>query len=74
MQDGSVYHGVKHFNAFSLPELLKTNSTIKNLDIDKYQIVFECENGYKPMMPLTKLFSAKSFIVVSDVDTPKGKL
>ena len=74
VQDDPVYHSVKHFNAFSLPELLEKYSVIKNSAIDKYQIVFECEDGYKPMMPLTKFLSAKSFIAVSDVEAPKGKL
>lgn len=74
VQDDPVYNSVKRFNAFSFPELLKTYSVIKNLDINKYQIVFECEDGYKPMMPLAKFLSVKSFIAISDVDAPKGKL
>jgi hypothetical protein len=32
------------------------------LQTDKYQIIFECEDGYKPMMPLQKFLSAKSFL------------
>lgn len=74
VQDDPVYHSAKRFNAFSLPALLKTYSVIKISAIEKYQIVFECEDGYKPMMPLAKLLSVKSFIAVSDVDAPKGKL
>jgi hypothetical protein len=29
---------------------LETHTAIKNLDTEKYQIVFECIDGYKPMM------------------------
>jgi hypothetical protein len=35
----------------------------------KYQIVFECIDGYKPMMPLQN--SVKSFLAVRDTDAPK---
>jgi hypothetical protein len=44
------------------------------LQTDKYQIIFECEDGYKPMMPLEKFLSAKSFLAISDVDAPEGEL
>jgi hypothetical protein len=30
--------------------LLETHTAIKNLDAEKYQIVFECIDGYKPMI------------------------
>lgn len=72
--DDPVYHSTKHYNALPLPELLKTYTSIKNLKADQYQIIFECEDGYKPMMSLEKFISAKSFIAISDVDAPKGKL
>jgi HSP20 family molecular chaperone IbpA len=45
---------------------LETHTAIKNLDTEKYQIVFECIDGYKPMMPLQKFFSVKSFLAVTD--------
>jgi hypothetical protein len=32
------------------------HTAIKNLDAEKYQIVFECIDGYKPMMPLQNSF------------------
>lgn len=74
VSDDPVYHRVKHYNAFSLPQLLNTYTSVKNLETHKYQIVFECEDGYKPMMPLDTFLMAKSFIAISDVDAPKGKL
>jgi len=39
----------------------------------KYQIVFECQDGYKPIMTMEQLFSKKAFIAISDIDAPKGK-
>ena len=74
VQDDPVFHGVKHYNAISLPEVLETFTAIKKIELDKYQIVFECEDGYRPMMPLRKFLSVKSFIAVSDIDAPKGEL
>jgi cytochrome c2 len=72
--DDPVYRSTKHYNALPLPGLLKTYTSIKNLKADQYQIIFECEDGYKPMMSLEKFLSLKSYIAVSDVDAPKGKL
>lgn len=74
VNEDPVYHRTKHYNAVALPELLTTHTAIKSLDTEKYQIIFECEDGYKPMMPLQKFLSVKSFIAVSDIDAPKGKL
>lgn len=74
VNDDPVYHSVKHYNALPLSELLNTYTAVKSLELDKYQIVFECEDGYRPMMPLRKFLSVKSYIAVSDVDAPKGKL
>jgi hypothetical protein len=47
---------------------METHTAIKNLDAEKYQIVFECIDGYKPMMPLQKFLSVKSFLAVRDTD------
>ncbi|EIA09592.1 c-type cytochrome [Flavobacterium frigoris] len=73
VNEDPVYHARKRYNAIPFPQLLETHSKIKQLQIDKYQIVFECEDGYKPMMPLRKILSAKSFLAVSDLDAPKGE-
>jgi hypothetical protein len=54
--------------ALPLLHLLETHTAIKNLDAEKYQIVFECIDGYKPMMPLQKFLSVKSFLAVRDTD------
>lgn len=72
--DDPVYHDVKHYNAFSLQELLNSYPVIKGLDATNYQIVFECEDGYKPVMPLEQFLSKKAFIAISDINAPKGEL
>jgi hypothetical protein len=41
---------------------LETHTAIKNLDAEKYQIVFECIDGYKPMMPLQNFLSVNHFL------------
>lgn len=69
-----VYHSTKRYEAVPLLHLLETHTAIKNLDAEKYQIVFECIDGYKPMMPLQKFLSVKSFLAVRDTDAPKGEL
>jgi hypothetical protein len=63
VHDDPVYHSTKRYEAVPLLHLLETHTAIKNLDAEKYQIVFECIDGYKPMMPLQN-FSVKSFLAV----------
>jgi cytochrome c2 len=74
VDEDPVYHDRKRYNAIPFNELLGAYPKIKKLQTDKYQIIFECEDGYKPMMPLQKFLSAKSFLAVSDVDAPEGEL
>jgi cytochrome c2 len=74
VDDDPVYHRTKRYEALPLPELLQTYTAIKNLEADQYQIVFECEDGYKPMMPLHKFLDVKSFLAIRDMDAPKGEL
>ena len=73
VNEDPVYHKRKRYEALSLEELLKTYTAIKKLEVEKYQLVFECEDGYKPIMSLPLLLSAKSFIAIRDVEAPKGK-
>ena len=68
-----VYHKTKKFNALPLKEVLERFSSMKNLNAADTKVVFECEDGYKPEMPLEKLLSAKAFLAISDVDAPKGR-
>jgi hypothetical protein len=61
VHDDPVYHstkGTKHFLYYIYWKL----TAIKNLDAEKYQIVFECIDGYKPMMPLQNSFRSNHFL------------
>lgn len=73
VDEDPVYHSKKRYNAIPFTELLEAYPKIKKLQTDQYQIVFECQDGYKPMMSLQKFLSAKSFLAISDVDAPKGE-
>jgi hypothetical protein len=64
VHDDPVYHSTKGRSA-SFTTSIETHTAIKNLDAEKYQIVFECIDGYKPMMPLQNS-SVKSFLAVRD--------
>ncbi len=73
VNEDPVYHKTKKFNALPLKEVLEKYSLMKKLVAADTKVVFECEDGYKPEMPLEKLLSAKAFLAVSDVDAPKGR-
>ncbi len=68
-----VYHKNKRFNALPLKDILEKYSSIKRMNAADLKVVFECEDGYKPEMPLEILLSAKAFLAVSDVDALKGR-
>jgi cytochrome c2 len=68
-----VYHKAKRYNALPLNAILEKYSNIKSLKIADYKMVFECEDGYKPEMPLEKLVNANAFLAISDIDAPKGR-
>lgn len=67
-----VYHKNKRFNALPLKDILEKYSSMKRMNAADLKVVFECEDGYKPEMPLEKLLSAKAFLAVNDADAPKG--
>ncbi len=69
-----VYHKNKRFNALILKDILEKYSSMKRMNAADLKVVFECEDGYKPEMPLEKLLSAKAYLAVSDVDAPKGNM
>lgn len=72
--DDPVYHSTKRYNALHLIDLLEKYTSLKKIDVKNYQIIFECEDGYKPMMELQKFIMVKSYLAISDIDAPKGKL
>jgi cytochrome c2 len=73
IKNDPVYHKTKKFNALPLKELMEKYSSMEKLTPSDIKVVFECEDGYKPEMPLEKLLSAKAFLAISDVDAPKGR-
>ncbi len=73
IQPDPVYHKNKRFNALSLKEILEKYSSIKRMNTADLKVVFECEDGYKPEMPLEKILSAKAYLAASDADAPKGR-
>lgn len=73
VKNDPVYHKTKKYNALPLKELMEKYSSMEKLTAADIKIVFECEDGYKPEMPLEKLLSAKVFLAISDVDAPKGR-
>jgi cytochrome c2 len=73
IQPDPVYHKNKRFNALPLKDILEKYSSINRMNANDLKVVFECEDGYKPEMPLEILLSAKSFLALSDVDAPKGR-
>ncbi len=70
--DDPVYHKSKRYLASSAISVLKTQIDLKKIKTSETKIVFECEDGYKPEMPLEKFFSAKAYIAQKDLDAPAG--
>lgn len=68
-----VYSKKKRYNVISLKEILESYSSAKKQNAAETKVVFECEDGYKPEMPLDKLLSSKAYLAVSDADAPKDK-
>jgi cytochrome c2 len=68
-----VYHKNKRFNALPLKDILEKFSSMKRMNVADLKVVFECEDGYKPEMPLEILLSAKAFLAISDADALKGR-
>ena len=68
-----VFHQAKSYQAIPLIEVLEKFTKIKNLNIKQTQIVFECEDGYNPSMPLELALSRKSYLAIADNDAPKGQ-
>jgi cytochrome c2 len=73
INEDPVYAKKKRYNVISLKEILENYSSAKNQNPAETKVVFECEDGYKPEMPLEKLLSSKAYLAVSDVDAPKDR-
>ena len=68
-----VFHQAKSYQAIPLIEVLEKFTRIKSLDVKQTQIIFECEDGYNPSMPLELALSRKSYLAIADNDAPKGQ-
>ena len=71
--DDPVFHSAKTYRGIPLLRVLERYTSLKNLDVAQTQIVFECEDGYNPSMPLSIVLGRHSYLAVSDADAPNGK-
>ena len=65
-----VFHKAKTFRAVDLRVLMQKYLPLNRLDTAHTQVVFECEDGYSPSMPLRDLLARQSYLAVADVDAP----
>jgi cytochrome c2 len=72
VKNDPVYHKTKKFNAIPLKDILEKYTFIEKFNPADIKVVFECEDGYKPEMPLEKLLSTKVFLAINDANAPKG--
>lgn len=68
-----VYHKTKHYQAIPLLEVMQKFSAYESRNASDLKVVFECEDGYKPEMPLELLLRVKAYLAVKDIDAPKGR-
>ena len=68
-----VFMAAKNFKAVPLRAFLEQYTSVKNMDVAQTQLIFECEDGYNPSMPLEKIYSRKAYLAVADSDAPKGQ-
>ncbi|MCU0355679.1 MAG: c-type cytochrome [Cytophagales bacterium] len=71
--DDPVFHKAKTFRAVDLRVLLRKHLPLNTLDTANTQVVFECEDGYSPSMPLRDLLARQSYLAVADADAPAGQ-
>ncbi len=72
VEDDPVYHKRKRYLATPFLPILKAQEGFAEINVTNTKIVFECEDGYKPEMPLEKFLTKPSFIAQKDLDAPKG--
>ncbi|PKK35166.1 hypothetical protein BWI96_18315 [Siphonobacter sp. SORGH_AS_0500] len=68
-----VFHKTKTFEAIPLVNVLKQIPAYAHLKPEETQVVFECEDGYNPSMPLTKIISSKAYLAIRDKDAAAGE-
>ncbi len=63
-----VYHKKKVFQAIDAIQFLKTSKKYNQLITSQIKIIFECEDGYKPEMPLNLFVKSHPFIASRDLE------
>jgi mono/diheme cytochrome c family protein len=71
--DDPVFHRAKTYDAIPLRALLETHTTLRTLDVAQTQLVFECEDGYNPSMPLAMVLGRDAYVALRDHDAPNGQ-
>lgn len=71
--DDPVFHSEKHYEGIALLPYLRQHIPLDSLPLDAYELVFECEDGYKPVMNVRTFMNATPFLAVADLDAPKGQ-
>jgi mono/diheme cytochrome c family protein len=70
--DDPVYKRKQRYEGFWLRDLLKDLSYAGHAESDVY-VRFRCEDGYLPIMPLSRALIGKGVIAIRDLGAPAGK-
>lgn len=68
-----VFAKPKSFVGIPLQTILAKFSASEKLDVSQTQVIFECEDGYSPSMPLEKLTYKHAYLATRDLDAPQGQ-
>jgi len=68
-----VYHRQKTYAAVPLEVVLRKIPGYDRANPASTQVIFECEDGYNPSMPLAKVLSRKAYLAIRDLDAPAGQ-
>jgi cytochrome c2 len=72
VREDPVFHAAKQYDAVPLETVLRRLPGYAALAPEATQVVFECGDGYKPSMPLTKVLSRRAYVALRDADAPVG--
>jgi mono/diheme cytochrome c family protein len=68
-----VFAKPKSFAGIPLQTILTKFSASEKLEVSQTQVIFECEDGYSPSMPLEKLTHKHAYLATRDLDAPQGQ-
>lgn len=72
VEQDPVYHKTKKFQGVNAVDLIKNEINLRDIDIKNTKIVFECQDGYRPEMPLELFLQANPYLVFKDQEATKG--